>query len=583
MDSRRFTASEKGKSLAPLAGEPVRKRIRAPEIDTSALIKDNALTLIGRVTNAREQPIGSLMTSLPRNWSLKGKVTGADLGLNCFQFRFDLEEDLKEVLANRPYHYHHWMVILQRWEPVISPTFPSQIPFWVRLQGLPLHFWHEKVITKIGHELGHLEGYHISKTSARVRVLIDGLKPLIMDPLIEFDSGEDLTVVLEYEELKSHCSKCFMLTHEDKNCPRFSKPHLSSCEDSKRDEETAIPAVSPTSRRAYQNYNSPSRPPRVVSAKEPFHQRIDRHGRPFGSRIPPPELRGQPLKNKLIPTKEGYTYRQPVRAQNRAPRGAVRDFDHEPHLQWRAKTPTKTPAEDQRLHTDSSPPPREEPEINEACRQPLGRNLALCDFPQSRTIPTTDEVLADLREVTYQYTNVADQAESAARRQRVLLGEEENLMATTAAGIIAAATSKLSREETIKRPPTVFERLASPTSNTPPTSVFNRLEIPEGESNAVPPVIQDRPASVTHDTLGAKKRRKKVGPSPRYLPGANSRKRNLVHASPARHGFPFASPIQSQARATPRSLPGSRNGQSQAPSGSGNHQQDFHIPRPPLP
>lgn len=138
---------------------PERKRIRAPEIDTSALIKDNTLTLIGRVTNAKEQPVGSLISSLPRNWSLQGRVTGADLELNSLQFHFEQEEDMKKVLANRHYYYHNWMVILQKWEPIISPTFPSHIPFWIRLQGLPLHFWHDKVIHKIGHELGHMEDY----------------------------------------------------------------------------------------------------------------------------------------------------------------------------------------------------------------------------------------------------------------------------------------------------------------------------------------------------------------------------------------------------------------------------------------
>ncbi|RID75759.1 hypothetical protein BRARA_B02787 [Brassica rapa] len=129
MDSRRYTAEEKGKGTTQARDEQVHKRIKAPVFDTSALIRENALTLIGRVLNAKEQPIGALISSLPRRWSLKGNVVGSDLGQSCFQFRFDLEEDLKGVLECRPYHYNHWMLVLQRWEPIISPTFPSQIPF----------------------------------------------------------------------------------------------------------------------------------------------------------------------------------------------------------------------------------------------------------------------------------------------------------------------------------------------------------------------------------------------------------------------------------------------------------------------
>lgn len=58
------------------------------------------------------------------------------------------------------------MIILERWEPIISSSFPSQIPSWIKLQGLPLHFWHEQMIYNIAFELGTLETYEISKTSA---------------------------------------------------------------------------------------------------------------------------------------------------------------------------------------------------------------------------------------------------------------------------------------------------------------------------------------------------------------------------------------------------------------------------------
>lgn len=124
-----------------------------------------------------------LLEELPRNWTLKGRVTSSDLGHDCFQFRFDIADDLQSVLNNRPYHYNGWMVILQQWEPVISATFPSQIPLWITLKGIPLHFWHEKVIYDIGQDLGQLETYEITDTSARVRVLLDGLKPLSLETL----------------------------------------------------------------------------------------------------------------------------------------------------------------------------------------------------------------------------------------------------------------------------------------------------------------------------------------------------------------------------------------------------------------
>lgn len=83
MAPRRFTVEEKGKHVTT-EEDICHKRIRAPEIDTSTLISENFLTMIGRVVNAREQPIGALLSALPRKWTLQGRVSGSDLGLNCF-------------------------------------------------------------------------------------------------------------------------------------------------------------------------------------------------------------------------------------------------------------------------------------------------------------------------------------------------------------------------------------------------------------------------------------------------------------------------------------------------------------------
>lgn len=121
----------KGKGLDRGFSHPPRKRIRAPEFDTSDLIAANSLVLMGRLTNPSVQRLWSLFPYLSNRWNLKGKATGADLGRGRFQFSFEFEEDLKKVLDNRPYHFDQWMVILQKWEPIISEEFPSKIPFWI--------------------------------------------------------------------------------------------------------------------------------------------------------------------------------------------------------------------------------------------------------------------------------------------------------------------------------------------------------------------------------------------------------------------------------------------------------------------
>ena len=77
-------------------------------------------------------------------------------------------EDLQQVLDNKPYHFDQWMVILQKWEPVISPSFPCLIPFWIELQGLPKHFWKPEMLKTIGEELGKVLDQEITSSSVKV-------------------------------------------------------------------------------------------------------------------------------------------------------------------------------------------------------------------------------------------------------------------------------------------------------------------------------------------------------------------------------------------------------------------------------
>lgn len=51
-------------------------------------------------------------------------------------------------------------------------------------------------------ELGSRENHELTKTTARVRVLIDGLKPLVKTSIIEYESGEESIITLDYERLE---------------------------------------------------------------------------------------------------------------------------------------------------------------------------------------------------------------------------------------------------------------------------------------------------------------------------------------------------------------------------------------------
>ncbi|XP_013632973.1 PREDICTED: uncharacterized protein LOC106338573 [Brassica oleracea var. oleracea] len=215
--SRHYSRQEKEKWVEEPRPPPKRPPVRIPESNNESLIAANRLTIIGRVTNPQVQRPRAVVDFLPQVWHLEGRVNGRDLGADKFQFKFETEEELATILHNGPYHYKKWMLLIQRWEPVVSDQFPSTISFWVNIIGIPLHFWNDKTVDTIEDALGNYPVRDIE--GARLRMDANGLLPLEMTLDIELPSGDVTEVELEYLKLEKHCFQCYSLLHEKDDCP----------------------------------------------------------------------------------------------------------------------------------------------------------------------------------------------------------------------------------------------------------------------------------------------------------------------------------------------------------------------------
>lgn len=180
------------------------------------------------------------------------------------------------------------MVILERWKPIIADTFPSSISFLIKIKGLPLHFRDEDMICRIGKELETLEKHELTKTSARVRVSVNSLKPLVKETIIELDSGEECKVTLEYERLQNHCSNCLLLSHHSEHFPsRVSEQSLMVYPHVEKETEQAIQATEDNSyhqSRKYSPVRGPDHMKKVMSSKK-LQAEVDRHDKVFGKRL----------------------------------------------------------------------------------------------------------------------------------------------------------------------------------------------------------------------------------------------------------------------------------------------------------
>ncbi|KAG2331638.1 hypothetical protein Bca52824_002818 [Brassica carinata] len=174
-------------------GEANRKRLKisVPHFDNSDLIKSYSRTLIGRCMNPDEQVVKSLLMMLPKIWMVEERVTGIDLGMGKFQFHFDNEEDLVAVLEMQPYHFDYWMLSLARWQQRMARSFPSEIPFWISVVGVPTEFWSAQTFQSIGDAIG--ETTDVDLDHGKIRVVLDGFKELCFETTVDFTVASSMT------------------------------------------------------------------------------------------------------------------------------------------------------------------------------------------------------------------------------------------------------------------------------------------------------------------------------------------------------------------------------------------------------
>lgn len=196
----------------------LKMKIKIPYFDNSALIAGYSKTVIGRCMNPRVQDMKSLLFMFPRIWQLEGRVAGADLGSGRFQFDFDHEEDIVEVLKMEPFHFDYWMVSMVRWKPSVDPSYPSLIRFWIRMLDIPIEYWAEPTFRGVGEALG--SDVVVDIDGGRIQVTLDGFKPLVFESFLEFGGGEETRVKFRYERLFGFCKICHSLRHESSICPQ---------------------------------------------------------------------------------------------------------------------------------------------------------------------------------------------------------------------------------------------------------------------------------------------------------------------------------------------------------------------------
>ncbi|CAA7024088.1 unnamed protein product [Microthlaspi erraticum] len=197
--------------------------IPLPGCDLTSAAEKFKNTLIGRIFYTEGRSMDAIIGQLPKSriWDVEGRVQGQNLGNGQFQFDFDNEEDLQKVLHKRPWHFNRWSFSLERWEAFTSATFPKMMLFWVKVTGVPIHFWNDENLSAIESALGDVR--QIEAHKAKFQVYVNADAPLKFEKKVSFPNGDVGTVTLEYEGLYRYCFTYKLLSHEEGTCPNLSE------------------------------------------------------------------------------------------------------------------------------------------------------------------------------------------------------------------------------------------------------------------------------------------------------------------------------------------------------------------------
>ncbi|CAN7030483.1 unnamed protein product, partial [Brassica rapa subsp. trilocularis] len=399
------------------------------------------------------------------------------------------------------------------------------IPFWIKIQGVPIHLWKEGTARSIAEGIGTFEVTDIIAESMRMRVHVNGRLPLIKSSVLEFDNGDELTATLVYERLEKYCSQCDCLDNELKDCleaKTLKKAMLASQENGQGDKMLTAPRVD----RSFCERMSNVRATGDTDSWRGDSKRPNERNQPHFT-----FQASSPTTNHCM-GREGTHRERSGSQKNNFQRDS--SFDRrdpssrrEGYKDWKPRGSSHGDSQGVSPR-DGRVSPRREASRSKELPLPPDRRSPLRRSPDRLSPAAVEAAAEDIRDVMITYTSCTDPSESAARKERLrqaaALGHLEK-SAIRAEGVRAA------RKETEEHPTDTEER-ASQERVPISTRLASRLgPIANLESTLEAATVQS-PEVVKKRKPARLPGRRTMASSPSQVPGSSPRKRKAQQTKP---------------------------------------------------
>ncbi|CAN1825716.1 Uncharacterized protein At4g02000 [Linum perenne] len=176
-------------------------------------------------------------------WAKAGRIQVADLANSFFLVRFSSEDDYQRAAFGGPWKIYDYYITVARWSPSFHDEEPiKKILTWVRLPRLPIHYFNEVVVTRIGNYIGKTVRLDLATSAgararyARVCVEVDLTKPLLGKYIID-----NRVYRVEYESLENICFSCGVYGHKEDRCPDKEVTQTAGKDDKAPPEKVTTP------------------------------------------------------------------------------------------------------------------------------------------------------------------------------------------------------------------------------------------------------------------------------------------------------------------------------------------------------
>ncbi|KAG2301853.1 hypothetical protein Bca52824_030504 [Brassica carinata] len=208
-----------------LSLEEEEKPFDMPNLPGFSSAQDNVLSIVGRILNPDHQKMPGLIITMPRKWQKEGRVRGVALSQEKFQFFFQNEHDLNDVLERGVQTYNEWALVLERWVENPPEDYLQYIPIWVQIRDIPMNHYTKTALTALGDLVGKTKmvafdpSKPITQDFIRVQVMFNVAHPLRKTKVINLPEGGSTVIRYAYEKMQKRCFTCQRLNHEQDKCP----------------------------------------------------------------------------------------------------------------------------------------------------------------------------------------------------------------------------------------------------------------------------------------------------------------------------------------------------------------------------